>query len=553
MRNGVVGRADLLEAYLAGGTALQEVVARLLGMEPATPESVDIPSKVRLAADTIPEPLAPPPIVEATSIPFWRAETYSLIEQLSEGEDGEPNRVELALSDKPAADQPHPLAFHPLATPAAVLTKLRRVSSFSRTSGEVDVPRVVDQLSRGRFAGIWPRRLRKTWGQSIHVVLDLHEHLTPYRQDQVAVLQTLRRVYPREGVQVADLRDGAIQPHRRGTPRSATYQCPEPGTTVLVLSDLGALALDRIRPRELWLALGRLYRDSGVRPIALVPCDIGCVPVEAMRDWIVIPWESQVASRTAGLSPDQVEQVCRRILTLLSYALRLEPVLIRAARRLLVKGRLGAGVEARVWQDAALRGRHFEAAEFHPDEARKLQQDFEREAPDLRGEVVLLLRSCRIGQFPEVWFLERLALEAETAKLGLPDDDLVNAIRWVREQRNVLQADVENRDSTSDESLWFRRAFVRLPGSPLNGSAGDALHQIWALTSETEDRPPAGLDPALVPSLAQPLRTFELRHVGCRLVARLLGGASASTRSAGSLVGLIRTRNSLIKLEPTDF
>ena len=33
MKNGVVGRADLLDAYLAGGPELQAVVARLLGME----------------------------------------------------------------------------------------------------------------------------------------------------------------------------------------------------------------------------------------------------------------------------------------------------------------------------------------------------------------------------------------------------------------------------------------------------------------------------------------------------------------------------------------
>ena len=553
MKTGVVGRADLLEAYLAGGPELESAVARLLGMELVIPEPIAVPPEIRPAA-AIPIPEPSPPAVAVASIPFWRAETYTRIEPPHE--DGETERVELPASDKPTADRPPPapLAFRPLATSAAVLTKLRRVSSFSRTSGELDVARVVDHLSRGRFPGSLPRRSRKTWGQSIHVVLDEHEHLKPYRQDQRAVFQTLRRVYPRVGVEVVELRKGATQPHRRGTPRSATYQPPEPGTTVLALSDLGALALDRIEPRETWLALGKLYRKRGTRPIALVPCDVVRIPLELTRDWIVIPWESHVASRTAGLSPDEVEQVSRRILTLLSYALRLEPILIREVRRLLVKGRLGAGVEARVWQDPALRGQDYEAAEFHPDKARQLQEHFESEAPDVRREVVSLLRRGHIGEYEFLWFLERLGLEAETAKLEFTDDDLGAAVRWVHEQQYVLEGDAEKRDPTSDESLWFRRAFIRLPESPLNGSAGDSLHQIWTLTSATKDHPPAGLDPARVPSLGRSLRTVEIRHAGDCLVARPYEGGLGFTRPPGSLLGLIRTRNGLIKIdEPDDF
>jgi len=552
MKTGVVGRADLLEAYLAGGPELQSAVARLLGMELVIPEPIAVPAEIRPAA-AIPTPEPSPLAVAVASIPFWRAETYTRIEPPHE--DGETERVEIPTPDEPTADRPPPapLAFRPLATSAAVLTKLRRVSSFSRTSGELDVARVVDHLSRGRFPGSLPRRSRKTWGQSIHVVLDEHEHLKPYRQDQRAVFETLRRVYPRDGVEVVELRKGATQPHRRGTRRSATYQPPEPGTTVLALSDLGALALDRIEPLETWLALGKLYRKRGTRPIALVPCDVVRIPLELTRDWIVIPWES-LASRTAGLSPDQVEQVSRRILTLLSYALRLEPILIREVRRLLVKGRLGAGVEARVWQDPALRGQDYEAAEFHPDKARQLQQHFESEAPDVRREVVSLLRRGHIGEYEFLWFLERLGLEAETAKLEFTDDDLGAAVRWVHEQQYVLEGDAEKRDPTSDESLWFRRAFIRLPESPLNGSAGDSLHQIWTLTCATNDHPPAGLDPARVPSLGRSLRTVEIRHARDCLVARPYEGGLGFTRPPGSLLGLIRTRSGLIKIvEPDDF
>ena len=177
------------------------------------------------------------------------------------------------------------------------------------------------------------------------------------------------------------------------------------------------------------------------------------------------------------MSPAEAEEIARRILTLLSYALRVEPRLIRAVRRLLVKGRLGAGLEARVWQDDAFQSRHHRAAEFRADAARQLREDFEREGPDVRRDVFELIRRCHLGPYPDVWRLERLGLEAEAAKVGLGDDDLAEAIRWVSRQRDILREDGEKQDPLSDESLFFRRAFVRLPETALEGSAADALHE----------------------------------------------------------------------------
>ena len=70
----------------------------------------------------------PPPVVSVAPIPFWRAETYTRIEPPRE-EAANPNEWNCP-DDR--SDPPAPLAFRPLATSAAVLTKLRRVSSFSR-------------------------------------------------------------------------------------------------------------------------------------------------------------------------------------------------------------------------------------------------------------------------------------------------------------------------------------------------------------------------------------------------------------------------------------
>ena len=227
--------------------------------------------------------------------------------------------------------------------------------------------------------------------------------------------------------------------------------------------------------------------------------------------------------------------------------------MIREVRRLLVKGSLGAGVEARVWQDPALRGQDYEAAEFHPDRSHQLQRHFEDETADVRREVISLLRRGHIGKYELVWFLERLALEAETKKLGLADFDLDAAVRWVRGQRDVIEGDPEKQDPTSDESLWFRRANIRLPESSWNGSAGEYLHQICSLTRSTTDRPPSGLDPARIPPPpGRSVQTFEIRHAGDYLFARPFQEGPDATRPSGSLLARIRTRTGLIKVEPFD-
>ena len=62
MKTGVTGRADLIDAYLAGGPELQSVVARLLGMELVPPEPIEVPPKAQ-APDVPADSELPPPAV----------------------------------------------------------------------------------------------------------------------------------------------------------------------------------------------------------------------------------------------------------------------------------------------------------------------------------------------------------------------------------------------------------------------------------------------------------------------------------------------------------
>ena len=542
MKDVLTGRVDLVRALASGGSELQEAVARLLGLEPIPPQPpAPIP---RLDEESPPDLNSPPPALELDTppIPFWYAaefESHDTIEQ---------KPGEIVSTPEPAQEAVEPAVHAPLASDAAILTRLRRVSGFSRTRGEPDVNLVVDQLSRGRFLEVLPRRTRKSWGQSLQCIVDRHRRLAPYWDDQDAAVRALSRVYPRVGFQVAVLVEGAGAPALCWPRRDDQYQLPEPGTTVVVLGDLGCLETSGFNARESWIERGRRYRENGNRPVALVPCDLAGIPAELTDEWTIIPWEVTVASGTAALSAREADQAADQILTLLSFAFRVEPWLIREVRRLLPAGRRDPGIESRVWQNQAFQSRHCEAASFRPEEAEKRRSRINAESPDLRRKVYELARRARQAIYPGVWYAELLGLESEAESVGLPTADLDRATWWFQNQRQLAP--------DGDEALWFRRVLTRLPRSAYQGRASSALHEIWSRVASPEDQRPAGLVPSRLPTPpgASP-RTIDLRQAADGVLAKLVSAnqplldLKTIATPPGSPIALIRTRNPWIKAE----
>jgi hypothetical protein len=560
----------------------QEAVARPVGLERPISEPLEkIGVVVGAVATVVPTPRAGPSIrvEDKTVVSFWYPDSFAIRgrpkmvgESISRG-DGAPDSLairgrlatvgESVSRGNGAADETEtnswrdqaPPVFSPMASGAAILTRLRGVAAFSRTGGEPDVDRMVEQLSCGRFLEVLPRRSRQSWGQAIYIIVDRHRRLAPYWNDQDEAVWSLSRIYPREGFQVAVLAEGACDPCLCRPQREAMYDIPESGTIVLVLGDLGSLARDGIGARKSWVELGCRYRKNGNRPVALVPCDPAAVPEELTRDWTIIPWERPIESRNAVLSPKASEQVIEDILTLLSFAIRVEPAMIREVRRLLAEGLLDAGIESRVWQHVAFESRHCEAASFRPEAAQQFRVQRETLPADLRHKVYELARRVRQGMYAGVQFAEILGLEGEFAEDPLLENDLDEAAQWFERQARCLWEMGNHEDSMGDEATWFRRVLLRLPRSAYQGKARDALHEIWSLVESRGDRLPDGLDPARLPPRDNPVRTIELRQVASGLVARAVlrnnpvSGRGSAGAPPGSLVGLIRTRNPLVKIE----
>ncbi len=136
------------------------------------------------------------------------------------------------------------------------------------------------------------------------------------------------------------------------------YWLPEPGTPVLVLSDLGCLT-DQVETRQAWWHLGRRLRVAGLKPVALMPCPQRLWTHELIQYFYPVCWDRgyrfarqwQVPRcLPAGDENPNRYHGTDELLTLLSPAIRVEPALLRAARYLLPRDMADVGSEAALWQ-----------------------------------------------------------------------------------------------------------------------------------------------------------------------------------------------------------
>jgi hypothetical protein len=341
-RRSLTGRADLLLA-LAEGEAVAGDMAARLGFERIVP--IDLPAiEFGPVVTAEPQELPAPNVVRKHKpIPFWRAESFEvrdvqlqLAEPAKDDTTEQPPAVELA-------------DFDPLPSIAEILTRLRHVTGLTRPGRRIDVDQVVSDISRGRQLTEIPYANRRSWGQDLHVVIDLVRRLAPYRQDQLLIGRLIRKLLPKGSGTVSVLRDNSDIPviewpaDRGGDTLRFSHSC-----TVLVLSDLGTLQQPGSDAAEArWRRIGWQLRDRECTAMALVPCRPDAVPQSLARLWTLIPWE-RYSYRRPVPTAETTLNACERILALLSPAARIEPRLLRAIRKLIPDGRRDPGLESLV-------------------------------------------------------------------------------------------------------------------------------------------------------------------------------------------------------------
>ncbi|MEE8526801.1 MAG: formylglycine-generating enzyme family protein, partial [Thermoanaerobaculia bacterium] len=322
---------------------------------------------------------------------------------------------------------------------------------------------------------------------------------------------------------------------------------PAPGETMVVVGDLGFYAGGDLRAS--WDRWGVSLRRRGARLRALVTCPAARWDRGVASRWQAIDWSAPMRTAAAGQSA-RVELGARRdrLLSLISPAVRVEPGLLRAIRRLLPANDADAGTEADVWSHPEVDGSSSVALRIETPAGRPnpWREAFRGEPVELRAAVIAELIRWHAGLPQEIWLGEAEALDAGGGGEdgALPPEEAARARSFtLRLSRTVSRP--ETGGQASSVAGFFLRFSTRLPaGVWTAGELGRQLARAWAAASRGDpDRPlPPGLTPALLDDeVPQTPRLWTVWQVGASLHFRF-ADATEESPAGSPLATLLAAR-----------
>ena len=224
-------------------------------------------------------------------------------------------------------------------------------------AGDLDLTALVDQLACTQQWDPLPLLGEHIWRAPLWVIWDQEERLTPYQSDYQALYRLLRRMRGESELSLYTRHDDGTfkRWHMRGGQALSKLPKPAPGTSVLVLSDLGALASSTWQEQR-WLQRLRDWRSAGADVLAWLPSAPGQVHADVARAASVrhlCELGRMRPQRRGWRDPAQREvhqhKLRERLLLLSSCALHVSPELLRRLRLLDPVLRHEPGAEALAW------------------------------------------------------------------------------------------------------------------------------------------------------------------------------------------------------------
>ena len=423
-RRSMINRADLVYWLKRDQLGSDELVraADLLGfkLDPKPPSIPEPSHKTGYTTERIPgsrsSDTATPPAVSDPR--FFRIASR---ERLAADPDKSPGKGEGPLSIRDVdvftredlTPAPYkPLDLQPLIAWARLWPVLKRHLRTSRRLA-IDVPALIKQVAAGRLVRRLPRLKRVRWATRIELLSDPSDHLSPFQSDFDVIREALTDlvgVLSLNQAQVIGIAAGECLVEPYSEPDQRPWKMPPATTPVLILSDLGMLAGPRSRRRRDWLLFGKRLKSVGITPFVLAPVSPAHVDPELCGYFHIALWSSNsrllAQHHRSDLGHDaQVDQ----LLTLLSPAVRVETVLLRALRHLLPADQADAGCEADVWSHADV---HYSerVCAIRDDEERLIDHRklFKTQPDHLKRQVLLLLRRHHAHLFPAIRHEETL-------------------------------------------------------------------------------------------------------------------------------------------------
>ncbi len=122
---------------------------------------------------------------------------------------------------------------------------LRAVLGAQDQSRQLDLDRIVRSLARGEVLRRFPCLSRAAWAMKAQVLVDLDPRIHFFWNDFYDLVERLQGMRGRTGLDSLCFEEGPLEPCTSFDPerrdQQILYRPPEPGTPILILSDLGLL------------------------------------------------------------------------------------------------------------------------------------------------------------------------------------------------------------------------------------------------------------------------------------------------------------------------
>ncbi|MEM9291591.1 MAG: formylglycine-generating enzyme family protein [Acidobacteriota bacterium] len=556
LRFGKLGRADLLRLEDALGEDRARQLAVALGYEWRESRNKQKPEPSRRVEGGLAERearLTPSPSIPsarpAEFTPFWRPVHRDYV-QSDEEKQRAKEQGTINPFDRPEAKRPlegqdlgavHlPPPAPPIAPPAQLRSRLDSELLLDRPSRELDVDALTDRISRGDSLHNLPFRSQSHLSRLV-LILDAPHRLMAVWRDQLELVEELGRRLGADRIRL-------MPPPGEGSARSERPPDIAPDETLLALTDLGFYGGELLQ--QPWLRLGRRLRSAGARFLALVPCPAYRWNPEVARLWRAIDWSSPQGSgqrrrpeALAGRVPEGVS-AAEALLRLLAPAVRIEPGLLRAVRRLLGVG-ADLGTEIDAWHHPAVAGVSTQCLELDPVQKAKWQSERLDEGwdPELVRQVTSTVIDWHKGWSNVLWASE----VAHYRALGVPDKAFdegrveAAAVAYARATHAFSGSEGDSRLGDALDGWWSRETPRSPEGLAHDAQFGEAL--IAAVRARLERDPNAPLPPGVTPDMLgkpkddRPFRRYELRQHGQKLLISPKG-----SEGPGSLVVEFDTR-----------
>ena len=394
-----------------------------------------------------------------------------------------------------------PPKLQPLMKSSRLQPLIRKLLGGMTGSQQIDTEKLVEQISKAEQIRHFPRQQHHRWQQHGILILDFAERLTPFWEDFNALVKNVLQQRGKAGLRCLKMDNnplGSYKPYQQTHKAPQPWQMPAAATPVIICSDLG-LHDPSGAVTERWELFGYQLKKAGIRPQVFMPVSADRLSADLAAWYQQISWDYRTTLKQArqpvsipqqpgkdtqeqtpndpnpkNTSNNSEIQAAETLLGLLSPASRLEPELIRDARRqLLPGGENPVGMEATLWWHDAIK-RSNTVAMLRSDHIPHYRARFKQAKPEQQKQVIQLLKTHHAHLHPSVLHEELIICDSLT-DFEIPD---------IEKSRQFFQNTIKTLNEQAESSMmsWGAGLILRLDQHSYQHA--EELGSAWAVVNK---------------------------------------------------------------------